>query len=173
VLYLMDANTFITAKDQYYQIERFPEFWEWIIHQGTQHQVKIPKEIFDEINGSRQSAENQDELAKWTKEHSVKSYLLHTEALDPALVNRVITQGYLSHPTESDLIQMGRDPFLIAYALKDPENRIVVTTEVSKPSKKGANRHVPDVCKDLGVKCCNTFQLLQSLNFKTGWKVQP
>lgn len=170
MLYLMDANTFITAKDQYYQIERIPEFWDWLIHQGAQQQIKIPIEIFNEINGNRQAVRHHDSLAIWAKDESVKTCLLHTEVLDYTLVNKVITKGYLPQPTESDLLQMGQDPFLIAYALKDPLNRTVVTTEVSKPSKKGANRHVPDVCRDLGVKCCNTFQLLNELNFSTSWR---
>lgn len=65
---------------------------------------------------------------------------------------------------------MGRDPFLLAYALTDPANRTIVTTEVSKPKKQRANRKIPDVGRDLGIRCINNFQLLRELDFKTGWK---
>lgn len=50
---------------------------------------------------------------------------------------------------------IGRDPFLIAYASVSAD-RVVVTKEVSKPSKQGANRKIPDVCNDLGVKCISS-----------------
>ena len=166
----MDANTFIHAKEHYYPIARFPEFWDWIIYQSGMNNIKIPREIYQEINGSRQSSINQDELAKWVQRVDVKELLLLSEDVDYKLVNEVIVSGYLSSPTESDLIKMGRDPFLIAYALKDKNNRTVVTTEVSKPSKSGSNRHVPDVCKELGIKCINTFQLIKNLDFSTSWK---
>ena len=63
--------------------------------------------------------------------------------------------------------RLGRDPFLIAYALSDSSQRIVVTTEVSKPKKQRANRHIPDVCKDLGVSYCNTFKFIEALDFTT------
>ncbi|MFQ5597996.1 MAG: hypothetical protein ACE5GK_08100 [Nitrospiria bacterium] len=30
-----------------------------------------------------------------------------------------------------------------------------MTTEASKPSRKDANRHIPDVCKDFKMPCVN------------------
>ncbi len=39
MLYLLDANTLIDAKRDYYPIERIPEFWDWLIHQGEQDKV--------------------------------------------------------------------------------------------------------------------------------------
>lgn len=61
------------------------------------------------------------------------------------------------------------DPFLIAYAAADPDNRVIVTIEVSAPAKKRANRRVPDVCHDNGVSVCNTFTMLRELGFTTTW----
>ena len=66
--------------------------------------------------------------------------------------------------------KLGRDPFLIAYAMSDIDNRIVVTTEVSKASKQRANRRVPDVCDNFNVKCIDTFRLTSDLDFSTNWK---
>jgi len=36
MLYLLDANTLIDAKRDYYPIDRVPEFWSWLIFQGQQ-----------------------------------------------------------------------------------------------------------------------------------------
>ena len=79
-------------------------------------------------------------------------------------------QGYALNATnlnEEEVERVGMDPFLIAYALRDRGGRIVVTTEVSKPTLRRANRRIPDVCVALQVKHCNTFDLNQALNFTT------
>ena len=31
-----------------------------------------------------------------------------------------------------------------------------------------ANRHLPDVCRDLGVRPCNTYEFIEELDFTTG-----
>jgi hypothetical protein len=62
-----------------------------------------------------------------------------------------------------------RDPFLLAYAMTNPAERRVVTVEVSKPSRTRQNRHLPDVCKTLGLNCCDTA-LIRALGFRTDWK---
>jgi len=85
------------------------------------------------------------------------------------LVSRVINEGYARDLTDDEIVQIGRDPFLIAYALASPENRCVVTTEVSAPRKLRQNRRIPDICRTMGVQCCNTFAMLKALGFKTGW----
>lgn len=66
-----------------------------------------------------------------------------------------------------DYYPLGRDPFLIAYAIANPSKRRVVTTEVSKPKKQRGNRHIPDVCDELGVLHCNTFRFIDELDFTT------
>lgn len=66
-------------------------------------------------------------------------------------------------------MKVGRDPFLVAYALVDPANRCIVTTEVSKPSTERANRKLPDVCGFFGVESYNTFGLTRRLDFSTDW----
>jgi hypothetical protein len=51
MLYLLDANTLIDAKNFYWQMERVPEFWEWLEYQGNEGRIKIPQEIYDELDG--------------------------------------------------------------------------------------------------------------------------
>ena len=92
------------------------------------------------------------------------------EDVDQKLVERVTQSGYAPDLNDEEVEQLGCDPFLIAYALGDPAQRAVVTTEVSRPSRKRANRHIPDVCRHLKVDCYNTFQFIKALNFTTGWQ---
>ncbi len=80
---------------------------------------------------------------------------------------RVTEQGYAPNLSEEEIERVGRDPFLIAYAFRDRSRRTVVTTEVSRPKKQRANRHIPDVCDALGVLHCNTYDLIRALDFST------
>ena len=128
--------------------------------------MKIPSEILDEVKrGTRQ-----DDLLDWLTNDTVKDVLVLDEEPDLTLVRRVIEQGYAPDLNETDLEKLGRDPFLIAYALKDPTRRCIVTTEVSKPSKERANRKVPDVAKGFGITPLDPFRFARELDFTTGWR---
>ncbi len=81
---------------------------------------------------------------------------------------QLIDSGYATDLTDVEVEKIGRDTFLIDYALADKE-RCVVTTEVSKPTAIRANRRIPDVCTGLGVACIDTFAFLKALNFTTSW----
>lgn len=169
-LYLLDANTLIDAKRDYYPITRIPEFWEWLVHQGQQGKVKIPVEVYEEFSDTKDKDGEMDELADWAVQPEVKNALLFAEQAEPDLVARITYGGYIANPTDDELKKIGRYPFLISYALRDIENRCIVTTETSKPTKTGANRHIPDVCKDFNIRCINNFQMIKGLNFSTSWK---
>jgi hypothetical protein len=163
LIYLLDANVLIDANRDYYPLQRVPEFWEWLENTGENGNAKIPLEVYEEISDGK------DELAIWAKQEHIKTALLVQEEVDVSLVSRATDQGYASDLTDDEVEKIGRDPFLIAYALRNPASRCVVTTEVSKPRSLRANRHLPDVCADLGVRCCNTFEFLRALDFTTRW----
>jgi hypothetical protein len=81
----------------------------------------------------------------------------------------VTADGYAPDLNDAELVAVGRDPFLIAYAFADASERYVVSFENSAPTKQRANRKVPDVCKDLGVECVTLFELIKRLDFTTDW----
>ena len=169
MLYLLDANTLIHAKDFYYPFDIVPEFWDWLVHQGESDNIKIPIEIYEEFKEAKPKDGEKDALTLWAEEERVKKALLFDEEALPDLVSRVTYGGYTPNPTDDQLVKIGRDPFLISYALKDINNRCIVTTEVSKPSRKEHNRHVPDVCNTFGIRCIDTFKLVRELSFSTSW----
>jgi Domain of unknown function (DUF4411) len=170
VIYLLDANTLIDAKRDYFEFERVPEFWEWLEDQGIKGCIKIPVEIYEEFEEPKNAEGVRDSLSEWAAEDGVKKALRFDEEVDQKIVARVITEGYCPDPTDQEIETLGRDPFLVAYALADAGHRVIVTTEVSKPKKVRANRHVPDVCRMMRVRTINTFELLRELDFKTSWK---
>lgn len=162
MLYLLDANVLINANRDYYPIERVPQFWQWLDGLTAQNQVKIPLEIYEEITTGRP-----DSLIQWLRDRQVT--LLLQEQSSSGLVSRVIEDGYglgPDHSNDQDPFSMGQDPFLIAYALADRADRVEVSNEVSRPGKIGANRHVPDVCQRLEIRCINAFGLIRELDFR-------
>lgn len=165
MIYLLDANVLIDAHRDYYPISRVPEFWDWLVHQGHEGRIRVSQETFDEITAGRE-----DDLTSWACEQATEEALLLDEDADPTVVSRIVDDGYAPDLTDEEIEKLGNDPFVIAYALTQHNGRCVVTTEVSRPSKRRANRKIPDVCHTFGISCCNTFKLLRDLNFSTNWR---
>ncbi|MBC7136783.1 MAG: DUF4411 family protein [Oceanibaculum nanhaiense] len=161
MLYLLDANALITAHNTWYGQKRVPEFWRWLIHHGEAGLVKMPPEIYAEVEGGN------DELADWMHDTATKNALLLEEAHDPATVQMVLS-FYGDPLTEADLITIGQDPFLIAAAIGHAD-RQVVTAEVSRPGRMGARRHVPNICNDCRVRWMHPVAFIAELNFSTKW----
>ena len=166
MLYLLDANVLIDADRDYYPIGRVPEFWDWLLTQANLGTALMPVETYEEVVLPRSS--NPGLLENWLTDN--RNEMVLDETVDPELVAKVTEIGYGTDLTDEDIEKIGRDPFLIAYALADPSNRVVVTTEHSRPSRTRANRHVPDVCRDLGITPINTFEFIRELNFRTDWR---
>jgi hypothetical protein len=162
VLHLLDANVMIRAHEDYYPIDRIPQFWTWLASWGEAGTVKIPYEIYGEI------AVSTGLLHDWLTDIAISKVMLFDQKIDPANLNAVITQGYAPDLNDSEIEEIGQDPFLIGYALADVANFTVVTKEVSAPSKQRANRRVPDVCKTFGIRSINDFEFYRELNFKIG-----
>ena len=106
-MYILDANVIITANQEYYPIDRFPEFWNWLAHHSGEDRIKMPREIYDELTP------NDSDLKAWLKDNRSAilldgdSHLEHVSGiLDP----------YAPDLTEPELEQIGQDPFLIAAA---------------------------------------------------------
>lgn len=167
MLYLLDANVLITANSTYYPIDQIPEFWSWVHHQATSNLMKIPREIMEEIKAGRK---DEDPLLDWICRPEIEAALLLNEAVNVAFVQHVVSRGYAPDLGDDEVEKIGRDPFLIAYALADLADRTVVTTEVSRPSAQRANRKVPDVCQAVGAVSCGPFALNKALGFRTGWR---
>ena len=160
MLYLIDANVLIRAHEDYYPLDRVPQFWTWLEEEALAGRIKMPLEIHNEIAISR------GPLRDWLCERHIKQALILDEEADAELVDRVLTEGYGENLTDSDLEKIGEDAFLIAYALAK-EDRVVVTKETPKPSRQRANRKVPDVCDSLHVKWMTDFDLYRVLAFTT------
>ena len=160
MLYLIDANVLIRAQEDYYPLDRVPQYWTWLEREAVAGSIKIPFEIHNEI------AISTGPLKDWICSQHAKQALILDEEADDELVDRVLTEGYGENLTDSDLEKIGQDPFLIAYALA-AEDRVVVTKETPRPRAQRANRKIPDVCDTLNVNWTTDFELYRILEFTT------
>ena len=156
MLYLLDANVLIRAPS--YCLDQVPQFWKWRLGMAKAGNVKMPFRFTRNRRRKRPSAHVDLRVAHQEGAHSYQE-------VDADLFDKVMSR-YGTDLTDSDLEKIGRDPLLIAYALA-ASDRVIVTKEVSKPSKKGANRKIPDVCNDLGVKWMTDFEFFRTLGFTT------
>lgn len=158
-IYLIDANVLIRAHADYYPIDRIRPFWDWLLTEAGAGRVLMPREIYDEV------ARSPDLLGQWLRRPEVQTTIVLPEATNGKAVAAVIADGYAPDLDDVELEKIGRDPFLIAAALGDPD-RVVVTREVSSPRRKRANRKIPDVCGTMGIRSINDFELWRCLNFR-------
>ncbi len=173
MLYLLDANVLITAHDDYYPIDRIPQFWEWIIFHAKQGHIQMPFEMLAEVKAGqpkRGAANQDDELLRWLKTNSHEKDLLLDASADQLTVNRVFKEGYdLPQPSLDELNKIRKDPLLIAYALGHQSASIVTlegTQENATDEMKRQNRKIPFVCRKLGIRCLDTFDLIRELDFR-------
>ena len=160
-MHLLDANVLIRADADFYPLDRIPQFWDWLIEQGENGDVKIPLEIHAEI------ASGNEVLADWVADNDVKAALLLDETPDPVLVQQALNYGYQAQNAnfnDGELLKIGRDAFLVAYALAE-DGRVVVTREVTKRTWRLGKSKLPDACDDCGVSWTTDYEMYRLLDF--------
>ena len=179
MLYLIDANVVIDANRDYYQINRVPIFWEWLAYQCELGNIKMPQENYDEVtvkNLKREEKEtkkqqNERKFLDWMRSH--KAEIILNESPQRQIVDKIKNEGYAPNLTAEELVKIGQDPFLTAYAYASRDKGrecTIITTEISKSKKTRANKKIPDVCAGFDIPCFNTWHLIDVLDFTTSWQ---
>lgn len=159
MLYLLDANVVIRAHEDYYPLDRVRPFWDWLVIEAEADHVKIPLEIFNEIQPAS------GPLNDWITDSDVKNTLILDEEVDQDLINQVIDTAYAPNLEAHELAEAGQDPFLVAYGLMGPE-RAIVTKETSQTTKQRGRRKLPDACDIMNVPWMTDFQFYKERNFR-------
>lgn len=168
MVYLLDANVLITAHNAHYPIDLFPVFWDWLEAQILDGHVRMPLEIFEEVKDGGTDVEA-DPLYAWLQQDHLKEALVLDEEVDVDLLQQVMDESY-SPVNDIQLIAIGRDPFLVAYAKSSALDRCVVTNEVSAPLAAPHNRKIPDACSTAGGQCCEPLRMLRERGFSSNWR---
>jgi len=152
--YLLDANTFIQAKNAYYSFEVCPGFWDWVLLKASQRVVLSVEAIQREITAGT------DRLATWAANEAAAMFA----PPDPATVAamKLVTAWMMAQPLAEQhraAFFAKADPLLIAHAKAHGDH--VVTHEV-RAGPGTTKVKVPAVCDAMGVRCLDLFHLLGS-----------
>ena len=150
--YLLDANVFITAKNNHYGFEFCPAFWDWLdtAHgAGTAHSVE---RVYEEL------IERGDNLSDWAR--SRRGFFLPLTATDlraVAEVNRWANDSPDYDPAAKAEFADAADSFLIAQARAGAHT--VVTHERISDGRKRIK--IPNAAAAHGVAWCTPFHMLR------------
>ncbi len=153
--YLLDANTYIQAKNQYYGMDICPAYWDWL---DQQFELGLVASI--DMVGRELKAGN-DALVNWVKDrpdHFIQNDDDATQAAFTEIIAFVTTGDF--NLGNRDNFLAGADPWIIAKA--STINATVVTHE-SRLDPKTRKVKIPNICQQFKVPCMNTFQFLREL----------
>lgn len=171
MLYVIDTNVLITARDQYYGFDQVPEFWDWLLHQAKAKNIGVPREALDEILDGKPH-HGKDLLYEWARSKDNEP-ILDLGAANIDLVQHVLEHGYSSNLTEDQVSALRADPFIVAHALADRGGRCVVSNENPKPTRQPHNRKIPDACAKLNIRCVPATNFIRLMKFSTKWRTEP
>lgn len=152
--YLLDADTLIQAKDDYYAFDLCPGFWDWLDRQNAAGTMFSVQAVRDELERGN------DELAQWAKYRGAGFFLPVDERTSGAMaaVSGWVQAGEFRDDAKRVFLAAA-DPWLIAHALA--HGHTVVTHEVHVDGQKNKVK-IPTVCRALNVTCQRTFEMLRT-----------
>lgn len=160
-VYVVDSNFFIQAHRASYPLDVATSFWNKVIQLAEDGKIisvdKVKNEIF----------KNEDELKQWCEINLPDNFFKDTSTII-SQYSQVATWAasksghYLPNALAEFLDADEADAWLIAHALVDPTENILVTHELSEPNRKNKVK-IPDACIANGVQYCNTIEMLRQL----------
>lgn len=163
MVYLLDANVFIQAKNLHYGFDFCPAFWDWLIQKNNEQIVFSIEAVCDELTVG------DDSLSNWAKSNKKKLFLPpdHITVSKFPVVSKWANDPSLKYEAGA-INQFLRvaDYYLVCHGLG--HQMTIVTHEKSRNSKKQIK--IPDACQGLGVHFVNPFEMLrlEKANFVLG-----
>jgi hypothetical protein len=160
-VYVVDSNFFIQAHRVNYSLDVAFSFWNKVKQLAEEGKIisidKVKNEIFDK----------NDALEEWCKLNLREDFFKNSTQVMEAygLVSAwAISKSdhYMQNALNEFLNADEADAFIVAYALVDHDNRIIVTQETSEPNRKNKVK-IPDACNALNVQFVNTMDMFRQL----------
>lgn len=150
--YLLDSDTLIRAKNDFYPFSDCPGFWEWL-EKLNQDEVVFSIDVV-----KSELVDEGDQLSIWAKSMGSKFFLpSHGPGLESAIsaVVNWAADSQFSKSAQQKFLS-GADFMLVAHGMV--KRYAVVSFEVSAPNSISSIK-LPDACARFGVACINLYQL--------------
>jgi hypothetical protein len=160
-LYVVDSNFFIEAHRVTYPLDVAVGFWNKVLHLANDGIIVSIDKVKDEIY------ECNDGLKAWCQANLPSEFFINSDEFVDEYVKVAAwassrSKHYLPKALNEFLDADKADAFIVACALADSQNRIIVTQEVSEPNRKNKIK-IPDCCNALGVRYINTVEMFRKL----------
>lgn len=154
--YLLDTNTFIQAKNQYYAMDVCPGYWEWLERENGLGRIGSITEV------ARELKKQEDELSSWIKERNEPAFFLPVDDQQTQSVYAEIANYVVQHYEEKHFASFLNvaDPWLVAKA--KATGAVLVTHEALVPANSKKVK-IPNICNQFDVQYISTFALLSRL----------
>lgn len=152
--YILDANTFITAKNSYYAYDIVPSFWNSLLQEFRKDNIKSIDAVESEI------MQGNDNLSAWfgnnvsgCRSANGESFILPSRKTQDVvncyqtIATMVMTNRQYKDEQKSTFLSVA-DPWLVATA--KTLKHIVVTLEVM-PGANTTKVKIPDICHQMGL----------------------
>ncbi|MBE9176724.1 DUF4411 family protein [Synechocystis salina LEGE 06155] len=163
MVYLLDANVLIQAKNLHYGFDFCLAFWDWFTHKNNQQIVFSIEAVRHEI------MRGDDRLSTWIRDLDANFF----QSPDRVTVSKFsVVAQWANDPSLNyqqtainEFLSVG-DYFLVCHALG--HGMTVVTHEI--PSNLRKRIKIPDACRALGVQFMSPFEMLrrERANFVLG-----
>lgn len=159
--FLLDADTFIQAKNRHYSFDICPGYWTALLRLQKARRVCSIDRVRTELAGYG------DELSEWVERDVPAQFFKKTQ--DQTVIQQytdivrwVQAEAQYSEDATKRFLS-GADPWLIAYAKAN--GYTLVTYEEHRPEAQ-STVPIPNVCIRFGVACVNPFQMLRELGVR-------
>lgn len=154
-MYLLDANVFITAKNNHYGFDLCPGFWDWIRSAYSEGTVLSVDQVRQELAASN------DDLSQWVKTMPTSFFKSPDVSTTQGMRNlsRWTQQSNYEQTAILTFLQ-GADYYLIAEAMAS--GFTVVTHEVRANTSKKIT--IPNACDEVQVNCISPYEMLRNEN---------
>lgn len=157
MIYLLDANTLIEAKNRYYSMTIYPGYWSWILQSHGQGVVASIDTVGEELK------QGNDDLAQWAKQHNDLFWQVSDDATQAAfakVATHVANTAAQMKPGAVEEFLSGADPWLIAKAMTTPD--CVLVTQEKLDLQRKNKFIIPNICQHFRVTWMDTFQVLHA-----------
>jgi hypothetical protein len=165
VIYLLDSDVFIAAKNTYYAFDICPGFWAAVLREHANGRVFS----VNRVRGELLTGSKEEDLVQWVSNQVPSTFFKNVDEGPVSAMYAQIMLWSQRHTRYSDAAKAkfatGADAWLVAYA--KVHGAIVVTNEQPAPDSKREIK-LPDVCVQFNLRPEGTFSMLRNLGVEFG-----
>lgn len=164
--FLLDADTFIEAKDDFYGFDFCPAYWDWLLLENSAGRVFSIERVQQELTAGN------DDLVEWAKNEGANLFLPMTLEAVQAFkqVSNYVQNMPASFDSQKSRFLSGGDAILVAHAMAHGDTVVTRETLVLEATKK---IKLPNICHHFNVPTLRPHEMLLQLGARFVLEVPP